>query len=150
MWWRRRDPDAFTLGSDTKPYLFSLPVPADPVLSSSLRRHLAARLGEDGVVEGMNATADSFYSSQVGSTVRRRLGAVEGRQAGVAGVLGHGSVSCWGMCRNTHCWQREGRGLTWVRRVRSSAPPFQVALGSSPMEPWGWLPVDVAGPAGPV
>ncbi|GAB4817801.1 hypothetical protein N2152v2_004847 [Parachlorella kessleri] len=60
----RRDPDAFTLGGDAKPYIFSLPVPADPVLTHQLQRHLAARLGEDHVREGLNATADSFYSSQ--------------------------------------------------------------------------------------
>ncbi len=65
-WGCRRDPDAFTLGGDAKPYIFSLPVPADPVLTHQLQRHLAARLGEDHVREGLNATADSFYSSQVG------------------------------------------------------------------------------------
>ncbi len=80
---RRRDPDAFTLGSGAKPYAFSLPVPADPVLSHLLKRQLAARLGEDGVVEGMNATADSFYSSQVGWLAA--LGAtLKTRQAGLA------------------------------------------------------------------
>jgi hypothetical protein len=61
----RRDPDAFTLGNNAKPYVFSLPVPADPVLSHMLKRQLEARLGEEGVCEGLNATADSFYSSQV-------------------------------------------------------------------------------------
>lgn len=65
----RRDPDAFTLGNGAKPYIFSLPVPADPVLSSLLKRQLAARLGDDGVREGLNATADSFYSSQVGQVL---------------------------------------------------------------------------------
>ena len=51
---------------------FSLPVPADPVLSHRLRRELERSLGKDAVAEGLNATADSFYSSQ--ASARQREG----------------------------------------------------------------------------
>lgn len=61
----RRDPDAFAdAASLAHPYIVSLPVAADPLLSHRLRAELEARLGAGGVAEGLNASADSFYSSQ--------------------------------------------------------------------------------------
>lgn len=60
----RRDPDAFVYGSTRRPYQFSLPAPSDVELSSILVRCARQQLGDDRVVQGMNATADSFYSSQ--------------------------------------------------------------------------------------
>ncbi|GLC65493.1 hypothetical protein PLESTF_000302500 [Pleodorina starrii] len=47
-----------------KPYATSLPVPADPQLAALLAEEAAAVVGPDRVVEGLNASADSFYSSQ--------------------------------------------------------------------------------------
>lgn len=65
---RRRNPDAFTPegeASGLPPYTFSRPIPADPALSQALASEAAAILGGDGhVCSGLNATADSFYSSQ--------------------------------------------------------------------------------------
>ena len=47
------------------PYVISRPAPADAVLSALLAERLTAAVGAEGVVNGtMNATADSFYSSQ--------------------------------------------------------------------------------------
>lgn len=47
------------------PYTFSRPIPADPALSRALAAEAAALLGGEGhVCAGLNATADSFYSSQ--------------------------------------------------------------------------------------
>ena len=46
------------------PYCFSRPIPSDPALSAALQREAAALLGPEGVCSGLNATADSFYSSQ--------------------------------------------------------------------------------------
>lgn len=45
--------------------MLSLPVPADPELSTLLVAEAAALVGPGRVVEGLNASADSFYSSQV-------------------------------------------------------------------------------------
>merc|ERR1711879_653253 len=42
----------------------SKPVPANKELSGLVRQRLAAKIGEARVVVGLNATADSFYSSQ--------------------------------------------------------------------------------------
>jgi uridine phosphorylase len=46
------------------PYCFSRPIPSDAALSAALQREAAALLGAEGVCSGLNATADSFYSSQ--------------------------------------------------------------------------------------
>eukprot|EP00842_Homolaphlyctis_polyrhiza_P005307 jgi/Hompol1/5778/HPOL_004686-RA len=51
-------------GSTATPYTISQVCPSDPKLSSELKTALTNRLGEDAVIEGINATADSFYSSQ--------------------------------------------------------------------------------------
>lgn len=63
----RRNPDAW---SDPEaaldPYSFTLPVASDPELVSSLAREAGGIMGHGNVVRGLNATADSFYSSQVG------------------------------------------------------------------------------------
>lgn len=67
--WYRRNPDAFGTqgqGPTTPAYSLSQPVLADPGLSAALLQSLRFTLGEDSVVEGLNASADSFYSSQVG------------------------------------------------------------------------------------
>ena len=69
-----RNPDAF-LPADTpkhatptlchEPFLIFHPQPADEALSQTLVHALKAGLGEEGaVVEGLNASACSFYSSQ--------------------------------------------------------------------------------------
>jgi len=60
----RRDPDAWTLNDGTPPYATSLPVLPDAELSAALAAEGARQLGPQHVVEGLNATADSFYSSQ--------------------------------------------------------------------------------------
>ncbi|KAG1672222.1 hypothetical protein FOA52_002923 [Chlamydomonas sp. UWO 241] len=60
----RRNPDAWTLGNGTPPYTSSLPVMADAQLSAALVDEAVKELGQQHVVEGLNATADSFYSSQ--------------------------------------------------------------------------------------
>lgn len=65
--WSRRNPDAFTPegeASGLAPYCFSRPIPSDPALSHALATEAAALLGPGGVCTGLNATADSFYSSQ--------------------------------------------------------------------------------------
>lgn len=64
---RRRDPDAFSPEGEAcglPPYRFSRPIPSDPLLSQALQQEAARRLGEENVCSGLNATADSFYSSQ--------------------------------------------------------------------------------------
>lgn len=61
----RRNPDAWALGNGSSAYISSLPVQADEGLTQSLLSEARAALGEDSVVTGLNATADSFYSSQV-------------------------------------------------------------------------------------
>jgi hypothetical protein len=43
---------------------FAKVVPADSTLSGHLVDHLRREAGPDSVVEGINVTADSFYSSQ--------------------------------------------------------------------------------------
>jgi len=66
----RRDPDAWTLPraaggrTRTQPYATTLPVAPDPQLASLLVEEAAKQVGADRVVEGLNASADSFYSSQ--------------------------------------------------------------------------------------
>lgn len=60
----RRDPDAWTY-ADGRPYFtVSAPVAADPELRDLLVSAAAEQVGPDAVVQGLNATADSFYSSQ--------------------------------------------------------------------------------------
>ncbi|KAJ2999921.1 hypothetical protein HDV02_001440 [Globomyces sp. JEL0801] len=46
------------------PYVMSKVCPADKILSENLVASLHATIGEDNVFTGINATADSFYSSQ--------------------------------------------------------------------------------------
>ncbi|KAF8055740.1 purine nucleoside phosphorylase [Scenedesmus sp. PABB004] len=65
----RRDPDAWTLGDGRPAYAVSAPVAADPQLAALLVAAATERVGPAAVVAGLNATADSFYSSQA------RLGA---------------------------------------------------------------------------
>lgn len=66
----QRNPDAFIRasngngGQQPEPYLIFRPQPADAQLSSALVAELSAELGAERVVPGMNASADSFYSSQ--------------------------------------------------------------------------------------
>lgn len=60
----RRNPDAFAEGASEDPYVVSKPVAADKELSALVHERLAAKIGEARVVAGLNATADSFYSSQ--------------------------------------------------------------------------------------
>ncbi|KAH6578845.1 hypothetical protein BASA50_000231 [Batrachochytrium salamandrivorans] len=54
-------PDA---SSEQGPYLISKICPADSQLSDELMNSLCKCLGEESVLSGLNATADSFYSSQ--------------------------------------------------------------------------------------
>ena len=72
----RRNPDAWSdyppgngIGHLHAPYTFTQPVFADPELVWSLAAEAGLIMGPANVVRGLNATADSFYSSQVG---RRR------------------------------------------------------------------------------
>jgi len=62
----QRNPDAFVPGvSDEAAYRITNPVESDNELSLLIQRNLNAALGATTqVVTGMNATADSFYSSQ--------------------------------------------------------------------------------------
>lgn len=60
----RRDPDAWTHGDGRPRYTVSAPVAADPVLRQLLVEACEQQVGAEGVVQGLNATADSFYSSQ--------------------------------------------------------------------------------------
>lgn len=60
----RRDPDAWTFEDDRPHYTTSAPVPADPQLRDLLVAAAAQQVGPEGVIQGLNATADSFYSSQ--------------------------------------------------------------------------------------
>ena len=60
----RRNADAFE-DAKQSPYIFSSPVPANLCLSELIIEEALKKLGPENVVEGMNATADSFYSSQV-------------------------------------------------------------------------------------
>ncbi len=60
----RRNPDAWTAdGQDA--YTVSLPVACDADLAATLTAEGRSLLGEGNVQQGLNATADSFYSSQV-------------------------------------------------------------------------------------
>ncbi|KAG2439128.1 hypothetical protein HXX76_004495 [Chlamydomonas incerta] len=47
-----------------RPYMVSLPVPADDELAALLTAEATAVVGAGRVVQGLNASADSFYSSQ--------------------------------------------------------------------------------------
>lgn len=60
----RRDPDAFAPGSQLQPYHFTQAIKPDAELSSLLHGQCAAALGEEKALQGLNITADSFYSSQ--------------------------------------------------------------------------------------
>ncbi|KAJ1652014.1 hypothetical protein IWQ61_007550 [Dispira simplex] len=57
-----QDPTAPSSGD--KPYHISLPVAADATLVSGLMSNLSVLLGTEHVHSGLNATCDSFYSSQ--------------------------------------------------------------------------------------
>jgi hypothetical protein len=61
----RRDPDAWTFNDGRPYYTQTAPVPADPDLSALLVGCCTELVGRERVQEGLNATADSFYSSQV-------------------------------------------------------------------------------------
>ena len=65
----KRNPDAWSSQGGAEdvvpPYLFTLPVRADQELVALLAGQAEPLLGKDNVVQGLNATADSFYSSQV-------------------------------------------------------------------------------------
>ena len=61
----RRDPDAFAPGSQKPPYILTQPIAADAQLSKLLFDQCIAAVGGDAAQQGLNATADSFYSSQV-------------------------------------------------------------------------------------
>ena len=51
------------------PYIISQPVPSDPELSGLLLEKLQAAASRDtSVLQGLNVSADSFYSSQVHCT----------------------------------------------------------------------------------
>lgn len=67
----QRNPDAFLPlhvpppgMQQPEPYMIFRPQPADSKLSDALVRELGAELGAELVRGGMNASADSFYSSQ--------------------------------------------------------------------------------------
>lgn len=60
----RRDPDAFVLGSQVQPYQLTQPIRPDAALSSLLHQQCAAAVGSGKALQGLNVTADSFYSSQ--------------------------------------------------------------------------------------
>ncbi len=62
-----RDPDAFRAGRSAaaaRPYRLSAPVLPDAQFTASLTAELSLALGPARVLEAMNATACSFYSSQ--------------------------------------------------------------------------------------
>ena len=68
-----RNPDAFTHTYCTErekekekrePYFFFDVCPADAALTALVSQTLSTELGSDSFVEGVNVTADSFYSSQ--------------------------------------------------------------------------------------
>lgn len=61
----QRNVDYFSEDGDNgSPYLLSKTVNADPEITQILVKNMSAALGEDHVWSGINATADSFYSSQ--------------------------------------------------------------------------------------
>ncbi|KAK3240868.1 hypothetical protein CYMTET_49324 [Cymbomonas tetramitiformis] len=60
----RREPDAFS-DADVEPYRISLPIPCDETLSAIAVAELKEQMGDlSNVITGLNASADSFYSSQ--------------------------------------------------------------------------------------
>ena len=70
-----RNPNAFThlynkdnsssqSSHEAEPYLYFDVCPSDASLSQLVKDTLSAELGADSFVEGVNVTADSFYSSQ--------------------------------------------------------------------------------------
>lgn len=63
-----RDPDAFhpdaVNGSSRAPYRITRPVAPDAALSAALLQEASNLLGSERVVAGLNASADSFFSSQ--------------------------------------------------------------------------------------
>ncbi|KAF9112369.1 hypothetical protein BGX27_003475 [Mortierella sp. AM989] len=63
----QRNVDYFTEESDksaVKPYHLSKVFEADPEITQTLVKNMSAKLGKEHVWSGVNATADSFYSSQ--------------------------------------------------------------------------------------
>lgn len=63
----QRNTDAFRKANQAKNlphYLISDPVAASPQLTQLLVQNLSAIVGTENVVQGLNATGDSFYSSQ--------------------------------------------------------------------------------------
>eukprot|EP00879_Flechtneria_rotunda_P020628 GHRR01021707.1.p1 GENE.GHRR01021707.1~~GHRR01021707.1.p1 ORF type:complete len:312 (+),score=96.98 GHRR01021707.1:257-1192(+) len=60
----RRDPDAWTYRDGRPHYTVSAPVPADTQLAQLVVEAATEQVGVQAVVQGLNATADSFYSSQ--------------------------------------------------------------------------------------
>ncbi len=58
-----RDFNHFMTG-EGEPFHISLPILADTSLSNRLYEKLSLHLGDSNVMKGLNATADSFYSSQ--------------------------------------------------------------------------------------
>jgi len=61
----RRNYDAFGQGeTSADPYMISQPVLPDPKVAASVCERLTAALGDSRVVEGLNLSCDSFYSSQ--------------------------------------------------------------------------------------
>ncbi len=118
-WWRehgrplrscvscRRDPDAWgrqgTKGRAAGPhYAASQPVGADAGLAHVLVEEAEALVGAGHVVQGLNASADSFYSSQVGLLLLDCKWGTRARGAGstglLCGVLHHAlrSGAAWG------------------------------------------------------
>jgi len=60
-----RNPDAFGSQSpDISPYFFCKPISSDQELSASLSANLKLSVRSSSIVEGMNASADTFYASQ--------------------------------------------------------------------------------------
>lgn len=63
----QRNYDFFAGDSDNasaKPYHLSKTFQADPEITKTLIKNMSAKLGDNHVWSGVNATADSFYSSQ--------------------------------------------------------------------------------------
>ncbi|KYQ91549.1 uridine phosphorylase [Tieghemostelium lacteum] len=62
----RRNPDYWhpSKPSNISPYDISLPCESDPELFENLRSEFVSQYGEERIVTGTNASADSFYSSQ--------------------------------------------------------------------------------------
>ncbi|KAJ1993604.1 hypothetical protein H4R33_000605 [Dimargaris cristalligena] len=59
-----RNFDFFTHAKGDSPYLVSEPVAADPKMTQLLTKELVQLFGDKKVSTGLNATCDSFYSSQ--------------------------------------------------------------------------------------